>query len=142
MASRKTAGTTATRKAPARKVAAAPAKKPVAAPVASRPATKPRTAPVAKKPKPVRAATSDTGNEPPVQHITQEEAVAHIQALLDAKRERDRQGPNWPTGDQHAAGTPDAVPGSGSHPAPKAPSPEASQPNMAHERGDQQKAKG
>jgi hypothetical protein len=115
---------------------AAPAKKPAAAPVVA----KPQPRPAAKKPRP--APAPDTGNDTPVQHITQEEAVAHIQALLDAKRERDRQPPGWPSGDQHAAGTPDAVPGSGSNPSPKAPSPEATQPNMAHERGDQQKDKG
>ena len=29
-------------------------------------------------------------------HVSQEEAVAHIQALLEAKQERVRQGPGWP----------------------------------------------
>ncbi|NII54882.1 hypothetical protein [Luteibacter sp. SG786] len=125
---RKTAGTAATRKAPARNASAAPA------------SAKPRSAPKAAR-KPARPQAPESTNETPVQHITQEEAVAHIQALLDAKRERDRQPPNWPTGEQHAAGTPDVTPG-GSNPAPKLPSPEASQPNMAHERGDQQKSKG
>jgi hypothetical protein len=32
----------------------------------------------------------------PVEHISQEDAVAKIQALLDAKQERVRQGPHWP----------------------------------------------
>ncbi|WP_448103265.1 hypothetical protein [Luteibacter jiangsuensis] len=129
---RKTAGTVATRKAPARNTPAAPA--------AAKPRPAPKAAPKA-APKPARQQASESTNEAPVQHITQEEAVAHIQALLDAKRERDRQPPNWPTGEPHAAGTPDVTPG-GSNPAPKLPSPEASQPNMAHERGDQQKNKG
>jgi hypothetical protein len=31
-----------------------------------------------------------------VTHITQEEAVAQIQALLEAKRERVQRGPDWP----------------------------------------------
>jgi hypothetical protein len=31
-----------------------------------------------------------------VRHISPEEAVAHIQALLDAKHERVQQGPTWP----------------------------------------------
>jgi hypothetical protein len=34
--------------------------------------------------------------EAPIQHISQEDAVAKIQALLEAKQERVRQGPNWP----------------------------------------------
>jgi hypothetical protein len=34
--------------------------------------------------------------EAPVHHISQEDAVAKIQALLEAKQERVRQGPNWP----------------------------------------------
>jgi len=74
-----------------------------------------------------------------VQHITQEEAVAHIQALLEAKKERDRQPPPWPAGDRN--GNPGAQPGNETA-APKVPSPEASYSNSAHERGDQQKNKG
>jgi hypothetical protein len=31
-----------------------------------------------------------------VAHISPEEAVAHIQALLDAKHERDQREPSWP----------------------------------------------
>ncbi|MET0936926.1 MAG: hypothetical protein ABWX83_13100 [Luteibacter sp.] len=76
-----------------------------------------------------------------MQHISQEEAVAHIQALLEAKRERDRQPPTWPTGDA-GNGTPTAQPGSEPNPAPKVPSAEASHANASHERGDQQKNKG
>jgi hypothetical protein len=34
--------------------------------------------------------------EAPIRHISPEEAVAHIQALLEAKHERVRQGPSWP----------------------------------------------
>jgi len=34
--------------------------------------------------------------EAPIQHISQEDAVAKIQALLEAKQERVRQGPSWP----------------------------------------------
>lgn len=75
-----------------------------------------------------------------MQHISQEEAVAHIQALLDAKRERDRQPPAWPTGD--GGGQANVQPGDEPNPAPKVPSPEASHATTAHERGDQQKNKG
>jgi len=32
----------------------------------------------------------------PIHHISQEDAVAKIQALLEAKQERVRQGPSWP----------------------------------------------
>jgi hypothetical protein len=38
--------------------------------------------------------------EAPIQHISQEDAVAKIQALLEAKQERVRQGPSWPDADQ------------------------------------------
>jgi hypothetical protein len=76
-----------------------------------------------------------------VAHISQEEAVAHIQALLDAKRERDRQPPSWPS-TEGAAGTPSVQPGNEPNPAPKLPSPEATHANASHERGDQQKNKG
>ena len=31
-----------------------------------------------------------------MRHISPEEAVAHIQALLDAKHDRDQRGPDWP----------------------------------------------
>jgi len=62
--------------------------------------------------------------------------------LLDAKRERDRQPPSWPSGEQHAAGSVDNGPVSGTNPTAKVPSPEANLPNLSHERGDQQKSKG
>jgi hypothetical protein len=70
--------------------------------------------------------------------ITQEEAVANIQALLDAKRERVRQGPSWPS--EGGAGGP--APASEAHEAPAVPSPEATYANQAHERGEQAKRKG
>jgi hypothetical protein len=35
-------------------------------------------------------------------HITQEEAVAQIQALLEAKRERVQRGPDWPGAEAQA----------------------------------------
>jgi hypothetical protein len=89
------------------------------------------------RPKPTEAA-----NDAPVAHISQEEAVAHIQALLDAKRERDRQPPGWPTSEGAAGTTPSVQPGNEPNPAPKAPSPEATHANTSHERGDQQKNKG
>ena len=42
--------------------------------------------------------------EVPVKHITPEEAVAHIQALLEVKHERVRQGPSWPDADPQSHG--------------------------------------
>jgi hypothetical protein len=35
-------------------------------------------------------------------HLSQEEAVAQIQALLEAKRERVQRGPDWPGADAQA----------------------------------------
>jgi hypothetical protein len=100
------------------------------APVANKPE------PTVSKPAPAPAAT----DHEPVQHISQEEAVAHIQALLDAKRERDRQAPTWPTGDAGHGTT--SSPSSGDNgQASTAPSPEATHASTAHERGDQQKSK-
>jgi hypothetical protein len=65
--------------------------------------------------------------------------VAHIQALLDAKRERDRQPPTWPTGDTGQGGDSSSPGDTGQ--ASTSPSPEASHASTAHERGDQQKSK-
>jgi hypothetical protein len=78
--------------------------------------------------------------EAPIQHISQEDAVAKIQALLEAKQERVRQGPSWPDANL-------APPGSGSmelHP-PIAGSGggEGSDARvLAPERGEQSKRKG
>jgi hypothetical protein len=54
--------------------------------------------PVVEKPvveAPSQAAEADTSSPAPA-HISPEEAVAHIQALLQAKQERVKQGPAWP----------------------------------------------
>ncbi len=48
---------------------------------------------VAKKAAPRNAAAR---RDAPIQHISPEEAVAHIQALLEAKQERVQQTPSWP----------------------------------------------
>jgi hypothetical protein len=58
-----------------------------ATPVAVR--TTPAAAPASA---PAKPAISDT----PIRHISPEEAVAHIQALLDAKQDRARQEPTYP----------------------------------------------
>ncbi|MGB5852015.1 MAG: hypothetical protein WBG85_06975, partial [Rhodanobacter sp.] len=42
------------------------------------------------------SARAPAAAQPPVAHISPEEAVAHIQALLDAKHERDQREPSWP----------------------------------------------
>jgi hypothetical protein len=47
-------------------------------------------------------------------HITPQEAVEHIQALLEAKQERVRQGPNWPGAGVHPAGN-NGSPGTGAN---------------------------
>jgi hypothetical protein len=39
---------------------------------------------------------ASVGADTAVRHITPEEAVAHIQALLEAKQERTAQTPPWP----------------------------------------------
>jgi hypothetical protein len=100
----------------------------------AKPAPTPRPKPA---PKPAAPAATDE----PVQHISQEEAVAHIQALLEAKRERDRQPPSWPTG-ENGNGVPVTQPGGeATPPSPSQASPEANYANEAHQRGDQQKSK-
>jgi hypothetical protein len=94
-----------------------------------------KSALIAKKTVPEQRATPDA----PIQHISPEEAVAHIQALLEAKQDRVRQGPSWPgaeaaphgedvrTLDSTAAGvSSEAAYGHG----------------LAHERGEQNKRKG
>jgi hypothetical protein len=52
---------------------------------------------------PKRSATA------PIAHISPEEAVAHIQALLDAKHERVQQGPSWPDGGSPGMASNDAA---------------------------------
>ncbi|KLD73818.1 hypothetical protein Y886_35940 [Xanthomonas hyacinthi DSM 19077] len=118
----------------------APAASSAPTPVAkAKPAAKPRPKPA---PKPAAKPAEPTTTDEPVQHISQEEAVAHIQALLEAKRERDRQPPSWPTG-ENGNGVPASQPGNESTPpSPTAASPEANYANEAHQRGDQQKNKG
>ncbi|WP_266171825.1 hypothetical protein [Dyella subtropica] len=37
-----------------------------------------------------------------VHHVSQQEVVAHIQALLEAKQERVRRGAGWPGASRHA----------------------------------------
>ncbi|HEX7815685.1 hypothetical protein [Dyella sp.] len=115
-ATSKPANKPATRKAPASKVAvkvpvekktsvAVVAKKepavkkatPTKPAAASKPASKPTVARPTRpkvRPQPV--------SDEPKPHISPEEAVAHIQALLDAKQERIKQGPNWPGAEQQA----------------------------------------
>jgi hypothetical protein len=100
---------------------------------------------VAKKPVKVAVLKPMAHHEPTlppveIEHISPQEAVEHIQALLDAKHERVRQGPTWP-----GAVT--------TQPAPNAPDPHAPASTggisseaafghaLAHERGDQSKRK-
>jgi hypothetical protein len=80
----------------------------------------------------------------PIKHISPEEAVAHIQALLEAKQERVRQGPSWPGAEAAQQPTPD---GADPHAVPSAAtgglSSEAAYGHaLAHERGEQSKRKG
>ncbi|WP_170211487.1 hypothetical protein [Fulvimonas soli] len=69
-----------------------------------------------------------------MKHISPEEAVAHIQDLLQAKRERVRQGPNWPGAAQQAR--PDN--GSAGHVPSSTPSPGGNLP-FGHNFGDRGK---
>jgi hypothetical protein len=54
--------------------------------------------PAAKKarPKPAKPVAEVDSASSAESHISPEEAVAHIQALLHAKQERIKQGPTWP----------------------------------------------
>ena len=101
----------ATKKVAAKKTAPP---KPVAGKAAVRKiASKPAAAVAPKKPSPTSAANGKAAlkavsgaNKPaarkrapleaPIHHISQEDAVAKIQALLEAKQERVQQGPSWP----------------------------------------------
>jgi ParB family chromosome partitioning protein len=47
--------------------------------------------------KPTGKPAAPAVNDKPVQHISQEEAVAHIQALLEAKRQQGKAPSSWPT---------------------------------------------
>jgi hypothetical protein len=67
-------------------------------------------------------------------HISPDEAVAHIQALLKAKQERIKQGPSWPG----ATSVPHAENGD-LHGHPSNPSGETAHNHMSHARGDQGK---
>jgi hypothetical protein len=139
-AKKSTAGKVATSKANGR----APTKQPVAKkapansgnPVASR---RPAPAGASGKPAarksggPSSASAGKTrgtsSRETPVKHISPEEAVAHIQALLDAKHERDRQGPQWPGAAQQAH------PDGSTQAGPEVPAAPTAPDNLAHERG-------
>ena len=155
---KKLAGKAAARKAPAKRVAAKQVAKKVAGKAAPTPAPK-KPAPkraepkvvtqAAAKPAPSRkplvtpVARKRTPVEAPIRHISPEQAVAHIQALLEAKQERVRQGPTWPgaesipphadEADAHAT-APAAAGGISSE--------AAFGHALAHERGEQGRRKG
>ncbi|HEY0198949.1 MAG TPA: hypothetical protein VGC19_10480 [Rhodanobacter sp.] len=75
----------------------------------------------------------------PIKHISPEEALAHIQALLEAKQERVRQGPTWPDAESPPQGGEDLHAAS---PSTSLPSEAAYSHSLAHERGEQSKRKG
>jgi hypothetical protein len=77
--------------------------------------------------------------EAPIKHISPEEAVAHIQALLEAKQERVRQGPSWPGAESTPHGGEDLHAASAST---GLSSEAAFSHSLAHERGEQSKRKG
>jgi hypothetical protein len=110
------------------------ARKPVSSKPAA-PASKPSPVRPVKKQPARRATTVDA----PVPHISQEDAVAKIQALLDAKHERVRQGPGWPDANP-------AQPASGSvlhsPPSTEVGAEAADGRVLAAQRGDQGKRKG
>ena len=67
-------------------------------------------------------------------HISPEEAVAHIQALLQAKQERVKQGPSWPGANASPQpGNGDNHNHAGNHGA------DAIHNHVSHARGDQSK---
>jgi len=67
--------------------------------------------------------------------------VAHIQAVLEAKQERVRQGPSWPGAAQTPNGS-DDVHAANSTTSAGLSSEAAYGHALAHERGEQQKRKG
>ena len=69
--------------------------------VAAKPRSPSKPASAAGKPATRKRATV----EAPIHHISQEDAVAKIQALLEAKQERVRQGPSWPDANPAQPGT-------------------------------------
>jgi hypothetical protein len=78
------------------------------------------------------ASPPDGSGEPA--HISPDQAVAHIQALLQAKQERIKRGPAWPG----AKPAPKAVNGSSQHGGSQA---LGAVHHLAHARGDQPKGK-
>jgi hypothetical protein len=78
-----------------------------------------------------------------VKHISPEEAVAHIQALLEAKQERVRQGPSWPGAEAAQQPVHGSQDGHALSPSSPGLSSEAAHGHaLAHERGEQSKRKG
>lgn len=76
--------------------------------------------------------------EAPVAHISQEDAVAKIQALLQAKRTRVRKGPAWPDANATVPGPDTAL-----HPSLSGAEGDATDGRvLAPQRGDQSKRKG
>lgn len=78
-----------------------------------------------------------------MKHISPEEAVKHIQALLEAKHERVNEGPGWPGAEQqsHPSADPHATQSvSSSHLGPTA----DAQPEhtLSHQRGSRGKSGG
>jgi len=91
-------------------------------------------APAARKRTPVAA---------PIKHISPEQAVAHIQALLEAKQERVRQGPSWPGAESIPSHADDADAHAAAPAAAGGISSEAAFGHaLAHERGEQGRRKG
>jgi hypothetical protein len=111
------------------------ARKPISSKPAAPASKQSSVRPVEKQP-----ARRGTTVDAPVQHISQEDAVAKIQALLEAKHERVRQGPDWPDANP-------AQPASGSALHPPPPSTEVGAEGadgrvLAAQRGEQGKRKG
>jgi hypothetical protein len=125
-----TAAKPAKKTAPAKAGLKPTAPKPAKRGQASAPA---RQRPAAVKAPATQAKTTDSSTAPA--HISPEEAVAHIQALLRAKQQRARRGPNWPG----AQAGPTAADGNAPHGG--ATEGHGPQRHLAHARGDQGKGK-
>jgi hypothetical protein len=107
------------------------AKSPAAAPASPK---KPAAPKKAKPSKPQESATTASTPAENHNHISPEEAVAHIQALLKAKQDRVKQGPTWPGATSAPQGENGDLHGNAGKP-----SAEAVHNHVAHARGDQGK---
>ncbi|MBE1159782.1 hypothetical protein [Dyella acidiphila] len=86
------------------------------------------------KPATLQPQATPEAASPAPSHISPEEAVAHIQALLEAKQERVKKGPTWPGASTAPSADNGQTPAAnGNH------SGDIAHNHVAHARGDQSK---